>query len=412
MKEQIPEKHRDKLTVLKAQSKFYALKQRFKKEFFSIENDATAHQIMFPYYEKMNQMFTDYAMRKLNDTLDETTEEQLHSIIAEALDKSVKSDSDLQHTGSSHNISEASKVQAKLSKLPDDSKTVLMVPKMRIDPNTPFNRNISQTSIINQRNSFLHTYQASQHQMISKRRLENDPDFLTKTSKVPKKINSTDVYDDSKNFVIEALDECELSNISMRKSKIIYQDQSSKEYPRSSSLSNSQHKTLSDVSVQKKNKNVTIMNAYANESHQDSSDSTAYSVAEIPPLDFTSDYASDDSFGQDALRGKNTFDETIRGSKPTIVPKKLNLLKDVQNFTSSIDDTLLKKLQSNPAISIKPSKRIENNSSPPQWFKSFFSEYQRDIKLINDKLDQILSENHSSVLEYPKVTQLKKFQRL
>ena len=61
----LPDEYQE-ITPQRAVSKFTSLKNQFKREFFKPEDE----QRTFPYYEKMNKMFTDYAMKKLNETMD------------------------------------------------------------------------------------------------------------------------------------------------------------------------------------------------------------------------------------------------------------------------------------------------------------------------------------------------------
>jgi hypothetical protein len=404
----IPQNARAQLTVQKVVTRIRALKSAFKKEFFSNETDEKK-ALHFAYYEKMNQMFVDFATRKLNetDTLNETTHEQISLMISGYLEEIAE---DHQHSTSQQSKCEA--IKSKILELPDES-VLIQNENIKINPNTPFNRAVSQSLIPKQRNSLLNSYQ--QTQVISKRRLDSDPDFLPKNSteilgsKI-KKVNSTEVFNESREFVVEALDECEISNISVRHSKVIYNNRSSRGIHRGSSLPNcSRSKQLKDIS----NNTPKILNKDAKSDQQklnkelqstiqaissDESIESCNSIMQIPSLNISPNYSfsNDISFG---LRKNNSekivqvpniiHDETVKSKDKAIVPK--NLMKQVQDFSTSTNESLLQKLKNNPQISI--TCKENTNSAPPAWFKSFLAKYERDVKAINDKLDQIMSGN-------------------
>lgn len=435
----IPENDRNKLSLPKVMSKFNSLKQKFKQQYFSLEKDTTIIQQKFPYYDKMNSIFTDFAMRKLNETnpLNETTYEDLQLMMSRVLE------GDFEDTPDDHRYTNASEskcdlIKNKIKDLPVDS-VCIQKGKLQIDPNTPFNRNVSQRVTQQQRTSLMNSYESSQ--LISKRKLDYGPDSLQSTKilksqpKIMKKINSTDVYEDESVYIIEALDECELSNISMRHSKVIYRDKSSIGFRNQShslqlkDVNKSQTKSKIVFTPQNESQNnITITNSNQNQSTQES---TAHSILDLPEInmDYTKEYGhvipnkSDYSYFQDEFRNdqgnesscyegpsiiskdtsaNNVYNETIKGNKIPIVPK--NLLKEVQNFSDSTNNSLMEKLRSNPEISII----TKENSKPPEWFKSFLVKYERDMNNINNKLDEILSRSpRSPMLQHPKVAQLR-----
>ena len=114
MKTKLPEKNAKLLTVGKVMTKFVYMKKKFKKEFFS------SNQESFPFpHERMNQIFTDYATKKLNESTDDsminvTVEDIVNDILNEI-------DSELVSSNNEHNNSENVKLGSKISELPKDN---------------------------------------------------------------------------------------------------------------------------------------------------------------------------------------------------------------------------------------------------------------------------------------------------
>lgn len=366
MKPKLSKANRDLITFRRAKTRFDYLKRKFKEEFFSGETDITINQAHFTHYELMHKMFTDYAMKKLDETTFDdpnmTTEEKIHTIIIDALNAS---ESQCHSEYSNFQSSEADKLKSKLSELPKNS-LVVQKEKMRIDPNTPFNRYVNNSSIINQRNSFLHTYQgssSSSSSSLKRRRIE-----FEKPQKNAK-INSTEVDHSRDSYIIEALDECELSHIPLRNSKVIYGNENSTKFQQTNSIENN--------STSAEEPEVPLVE----------------NSLVIPSFHVTSDYESDNSYSPDVVRNNNS---TITYAS------KANVLRNIQNFTSSTSRDLIEKLQENSALTIKKIKKPE---VIPVWFKDFLVKYDNDVKLINNKLDKLLGL--SPAIPHPKITNLK-----
>lgn len=388
MNHKLPERYRG-ITPQRAVSKFTSLKNQFKRDFFKPDGERKT----FLYYDKMNKMFTDYAMKKLNETNYDSIELDMNqsamlvnSIIGNVLDSdsekfNEKSESDHQYSGHSSRVeTQSNKIQKELSQLEPGSLYISKTEKMRIDPNTPFNRRINQSSLLNQRSSFVNSYQNN-----GKRRLLNDPEFNSKRQKQAPKVNSTEVDYGDDLYVVEALEECELSSIAMRQSKIIYRDENSTNLSPSDNFEEPSSKQASIVEV----------SSTLNDTKMTSESGELTNSIVIPAYNFTSDYESDQS-SIGILRNAPHVDLNLTAkSTKVLAPKTLNLLQEIQNVSTTTNRMLIEKLKQNKQISIT---KIATNSDEehPLWFKEFLVKYERDMKSINSKLESLIAAGKSS----------------
>ncbi|CAG9808555.1 unnamed protein product [Chironomus riparius] len=412
LKKTIKDQSLDLLTVMRVSNKFTGLKKKFKILFFDPNKTDIQKQKIFPFYTKMCDLFTDYATKQLHNstqyhnksvTRDSQTsinesinEANLTSYVVQLLNEEDMDKTSLtiipyedrenfsRHASSvhysnsqnsqftksaiestkNHSQSENEKVRIKLAEIPSEA-IYIHKEKMRIDPNTPFNRHINSSTILNQRSILLHNSQAP----LLKRKLLNDLEPLKKKKIVHSSQRYSDIYTTDE-YEIEALDECELSDITMRRSKAIY------------------HDTSSEISHNSSNESIGSKNKYQegiSELPISPEHEVFESTFEIPQL---SDFTQNSSFDDRSLT-----DNTIRGALREIIPKKLITI-DSSNTSRSSQISLMQ----------------VNNDHPPIWFQKFLKKYETDVKNINDKLDKLISKNASPkpVLIHPKVLSIKR----
>lgn len=389
------------LSHTRAISKFNALKQIFKRHFFDFQRSDTEKQMCFPFYNKMNLLFTDYAMRHLNSTasishVSENYNESIHNsttaadvtdyivqiLNSEDQDKtsitilpyndqenfsehisSVTNGSNSHKNGSTMYPSETEKVRMNLAKMPTEA-VYISQQKLRIDPNTPFNRNVSNSTILHQRSLLHHNTQLPP---LKRRALlsELEPSKTKKKSSFESPEQDHVHADNSGQdfYYVEALDECELSDISVRRSKAIY------------------HDTTPELSP-------------PSDDNQSSHKIDVHSVVIIPPPPTFDD--SDQTI--DDVPRNEKFSETIKGvPSKQIVPKKLIIKNGDESSRTS-------------AISLMNLKTPEKQEQAPEWFQDFLKQYKSDVKQINEKLDKIIAGNQKSspVLVHPKIATIKR----
>lgn len=356
----IPQELRDSLTAPIAQRKWRILQKEFKASFYSLSENST-----FPFYNKMNQLFTDYASKHLNttrgnelqDTMNKTSEADVTNLVMQLLDNSPDisqlrcespRDRKFQFKVSSvnHSCSEASKVRKALAELPKNSISVQQT-KMRIVPNTPFNRHYQLSTILNHRNA-----QSSS---------VNRPSIRQYASKVKQQspgstndISIIDAPDESFEYEIEALNECDLSEISQSVHPVVKRIK------------------LQDVSTPVFNK----ISRKSSTSDMMIIEPESCSVLEVPSIDFDS---------MDELRADSTL---------KIVPKKLTWIEENLNASRS-------HLQ-------------ESDEKPPAWFQKFLNRYDADMKKVdakmdelNSKLNKILAPRPSLILTHRNIAKMK-----
>ena len=405
LKKTIRDQSQELLTVLRVSNKFTGLKKKFKVLFFDPNKTDVQKQKLFPFYTKMCDLFTDYASKHLhnssnyhNRSITKHKQESINESINEAdvtsyvvqllndedMDKtsltiipyedsenftghvssvhySDSQNSQLTKSAINSTQTESEKVRIKLAEIPSEA-IYIHKEKMRIDPNTPFNRHINSSTILNQRSLLLHNSQAPS----MKRKLLTDLEPLSKKKNAIAHSSKrySDIYDQNE-YQIEALDECELSDITLRRSKAIYHDTSC-EVSHSSS-----NESIGTITKKHKHPEENCELPLAPE--QEIFESTF----EIPQLP--------DSF---------SIDNTIRGVPREIVPKKLINIENSSSMSGSSQISLMKM----------------NDDQPPMWFQKFLKKYETDVKNINDKLDRLISKNSSPspVLIHPKVLRIKR----
>jgi len=408
LKKTIKDQSQDLLTVMRVSNKFTGLKKKFKILFFDANKTDVQKQKIFPFYTKMCDLFTDFATKQLHNSTnyhnksatrhsinESINEADVTSYVVQLLNEDDMDKTSLTiipyeerenfsgHVSSVHypqnsqftksaietsknsSQSETEKVRIKLAEIPSEA-IYIHKEKMRIDPNTPFNRHINSSTILNQRSLLLHHSQAPS----MKRKLLDDLEPLKKKKNVI--VHSSQRYSDiyaNDEYQIEALDECELSDITMRQSKAIYHD---------TSLEMSHNS--SNESIGSKNKHPEDNSELPLSTEQEVFEST-FEIPQLP--DFSQNSSFDD---------RRLSDNTIRGVLREIVPKKL-ITMDNSNTSGCSQISLMKM----------------NNDQPPIWFQRFLKKYEADVKNINDKLDKLISKNASSpVLIHPKVLSIKR----
>lgn len=222
---EIPQEMRDSLTVPIAQRKWMSLQKEFKSVFYNFD-DNFEENATFPFYNKMNDLFTDYASKHLNasrgiadlDTsANQTSEAEVTAFIMHLLDNSADI-SQLRCESSDEQIlpfkispvnrsfSEASNVRKALTELPKDSISVQET-KLKIIPNTPFNRRCQISTILKYRNtkhSLLQSSDQNYESNVKRQRL---------SSPTPSNISILEAPNDTLEYEIEALNECDLSEV-------------------------------------------------------------------------------------------------------------------------------------------------------------------------------------------------------
>jgi hypothetical protein len=219
--EKISESTRNALTVPIATRKWISLQKEFKSVFYGQRDE-----ILFPFYGMMNQLFTDYATEKLNSNssikFNTTTEADISAYVSQLLEQSGSFDiSGLRCEQSEENIkpfanprvnqscSEASKVLKALAELPKDSISIKRM-KMKIVPNTPFNRRYQLSTILNYRNASdtasMKRRDSSQMEPFIKKRISS-------INEQQQEISIIQTGQDSFEYEVEALNECDFSEI-------------------------------------------------------------------------------------------------------------------------------------------------------------------------------------------------------
>lgn len=157
----MPPNLKNDLTPLIAQRKMISLQQNFKSLFYCKLKPNSKIPGLFPFYDKMLAIFTDYAKAQLNKTiengeesLNETSERDISAFISGLLgnedQKVVDKENQSNITQSSPSVS--SKFIRKLKVVPKDSLSITSPAKLPVDPNTPFNRKYQLKTIQNYRN--------------------------------------------------------------------------------------------------------------------------------------------------------------------------------------------------------------------------------------------------------------------
>jgi hypothetical protein len=359
MKTMISEKEAGLLTPAKVITKFNTLRKYFKIYFYKDISDDEKNR-NFVHYSKLNQMFNDYAIRHLNNTqpsFHEFDEMESSQYISDFIKSNIfesgsdqKENEHLEHpepsklrtyskvmNGTKQNSTEININNSKLQNMLADKKSVAIHRTlMRIDMNTPFNRNVKNSTILNQRASL--SYQAS------KRNLEYDHDYNVK--KYVKIVKSTPHLNTSENdeYFVEALDECELSEILMQRSSTIQ---------------------IHNVEVMKQKGNATSNNSQ--------------SIVEVPSLHPIADIsdiqelraAKSTSDLYEILDASHDLHSQTMGVEKDVVPKRLNMS---DKFQDSNHVTLMK---------------INESEEAPMWFKGFMEKYNADMRRVEAKLNFI-----------------------
>lgn len=418
LKKGLNERSQDLLSVIRVSNKFTSLKKKFKVLYFDPQKTDEQKQKIFPFYTKMCDLFTDYATKHLHDsslyhsnqymtrdsqqTISESIQADVTSYVVQLLNEEDMDKTSLtilpyeeQENFSEHISSvncnssqdihmtkraiepsktETEKVRIKLAEIPSEA-LYIHKEKMRIDPNTPFNRHINSSTILNQRSLLLHNTQASS----MKRKLLSDlePFVKKKTNPIAHSSHRFSKTFNSDEYMIEALDECELSDITMRQSKAIYHDSTEEDVFQNESPGGS-IASIRNNSLLSSNRTVSITLSEQN---------SVQSIVDVPTCPTLADSTLD------APRLQNKLSDTICGVPREIRPKKLN---NVSGDTLGSSHVSLMKI---------------NYNQPPIWFQHFLNRYDSDIKNINAKLDQLLNKRESSpspVLIHPKVLRIKR----
>ncbi|KAG5673162.1 hypothetical protein PVAND_003230 [Polypedilum vanderplanki] len=396
------------ITPSRASSKFMGLKKSFKVLFYDTEKSGEQKEAAFAYYKKMNELFMNYATKHLNSTLSATNQSSVDTseynntsvtdaditkfivdilnddenkdkssvTILESKDQEIDSNSiDIQstpnHTRStrSKSLNPYEKIRVKISEMPSEQ-LCIQKETFKIDPNTPFNRNVSNSTIIKHQKSM---FQNSSNTMKRKLLSQLEPNKSPKKKILNNKLHDQ-IIDVSKDYIIEAIDDSsvmqDISYIPVRHSKAIYNDSSSINpaaivYGHSSKSISNQSKIIPTISNQPK-----II------SKNKRSDVLIHSVANIPMFPLSEDETSID------LPRCNLKKETFRTVQNNEVdPKTLGI------YSSEIT---LKKIS--PKITSGMNQK-ELSSKPPIWFLNFLKQYNHNMKIVNEKLDKIIAGN-------------------
>ena len=321
----LPQKLRDDLKLTIIQRKWTALQKLYKAAFYNPYLCS-----LFPFYDQMDKLFTDYATEHMNQ---DQTREDVTAFVKSLLDETVPDDDDVsllrcempgetrkpvKNISANQSRSEASKVLKELAKLPKDSVSVQQG-KMRIMPNTPFNRHCQLSTILNHRNV---------------KRSDIEPQIKKQSPTTSNSFNdisiintADDSFDDQQDYQIEALSECDLTDIEGPEVKRI----------KIRNMADRNLKTYSSL------KSITLKDPSLNPKMDYTVVSEQNSILEVP------------SFRCESIV------ERIPAPAVQIVPKKL-IWND------------------------EPHQQIDQ---PPIWFKNFLTQYNVDMKKLNRRLDEI-----------------------
>lgn len=209
--EAIPQKMRDVITVEIAKRRWLTLQKHFKAAFYD-----PGKENKFPFFLKLSKLFSEYAASHLNTSRDpcemNASEAEKTAYIMHLLDGEDYEDISLLRcepvgedqfvVKSSNSYSVANKVRRELAKLPKESICVQKT-KLKIVPNTPFNRQYQLSTIINQRNSSFNRRNATDN-------FKTNVKKRTSSLYGNEEISIIQADDDSINFEVQALDECSL----------------------------------------------------------------------------------------------------------------------------------------------------------------------------------------------------------
>ncbi|CRL05542.1 CLUMA_CG018066, isoform A [Clunio marinus] len=338
---------REELTVGIARRKFLSLQKEFKRCYYEFSSPVSMKS-PFPHYKKLLKLFTDYATKKLNqknesfgiadDTMNQTTQEEISAYIKNHILDNTLEEHEVTPTYSSlqPSLNEKSSIESRAAKLRQEiakmSKDSLSIheEKIKIVPNTPFNARYQLSTIIN--------YKNTRNNSLKRSNLEdNGKSYAIERSYIKPIIKRSlpTINPNDNEYEVEALDECSFyvkENISSNKDEVIMQ-------PASSTMIKGR------LSNETSNDNISEM-------------TEEQSVLEIPPLP------------------TDSIDDLRCGKIAGHVNRKLPLIRKTLNWSEEISE--LNHENSN----IK-------NDSLPNWFQSFITKYDSDIKKLDDKLNII-----------------------
>lgn len=340
----LPQKLRDGLRLSIIQRKWISLQKNFKFAFYNSFDSS-----LFPFYDKMDELFTNYAAEHLNDTLSlgrfadksiNASQDEVTAFVMQLLDKT-GSESDISllrcepskevrkpiKMSSSANQSEASKIIKELAKLPKESIRVQQT-KMRIVPNTPFNRHCQLSTIVNQRKAAISSFKRSND-------LQHEETRIRKRSSAPlRDVSVVQSTEDSFEYEVEALNECDLTEISYPDVKRVRMQNTTAE---TNMESYGSIESVTMVGVAGMDSDV----IYNESSH----DNEQTSILEVPSVNILS------------------IENLSARPVSKIFPKKL--IYDDEN------------------------PEIDRRDEPPQWFQKFIMQYNKDMRKMNSRLEEI-----------------------
>lgn len=329
----IPLEVREELSVPIVNRKWLSLQKEFKSAYYCYVSQTT-----FPFYDRMFEMFSDYAEVHLNETkatqgiMNQTTDAEVTAFVKDLLDNSFPDA--LRCEGSSRenkpigallneSKSEASKVLKAIAELPKDSVSIQKA-HLKIIPNTPFNRRYQLSTIINHRNaitSFKRSNSSVQNQVMIKKRVSSPYQEVGPDGSIEE-------------YEIEALNECDFSEISDLK--------------RLSDL-----KRVIEMPSALPSMIFEMSSVRAPES---SGSSSAVSIIEQPS----------DSILEVPSCSYDSIDELREGHETSIVPKRLEWSDESFDL-----------------------RQPRSNDETPAWFKNFMTRYDADMKKVDARMSAI-----------------------
>jgi hypothetical protein len=361
MKKRLPDnENTNLLNTGRVYARFTTLKKKYKELFFDLKKTDEEKQEIFPFYAKMNEIFVNYAIQNLNAsmnmTLDDIDTSDISHFMLKILEDTDENSNDRNTVELEHveKVTETQKVKDKLAVISPGSIKIIKQ-NMRYEQNTPFNRRVSNATILKQKNDLMENSHLS-----SKRKLTNLYPVESNINNNKKMINahSSKRESDINFYQYEALDECDLSEI--------LHGQSKKSMPSQSTLSSTSavQSTMFKANADNGIKNSTqIRQSVQSESKINATKDVEESVLEIPELPEFSDGDENDS--------------TIQPLRCAVTIPKFTNLKVIK---------LPPSYPSNDINNVITPNSSTHDAEAPMWFKKFLNRYENDMKLLKEQL--------------------------
>jgi hypothetical protein len=345
----------------------------------------------------MFTIFTEYAAKKLNIdecTFNESLDPNISAYVLRLLNMTLSENAnDKENDIALEKVSRAEKIVGKINEMPKSSVNIFQT-TMRVAQNTPFRRQYSISTIVDQRNASIK----------AAKRESPEAEMWPKQAKIQK---TSEVMQqsmgDSFDYEVEALDECSY----MQKHRC---KQSSASVEAEKSAVSRDSFDSSCVSIERETFSIVEVSDLPNtSSNQKFQLPKSIIVRKLEPK-----IEMSQEFSNQSVLNVPSIDESFDAFRAHSTPQPANVtMLDITNIHRPSNAIVPKRLVYEPETS---SKALETD--PPKWFSDFMRRYDSDMKRIDNKLEKIdrtlrlIVEGEKvspkKVLIYPRVTQVKR----